>query len=149
VRGESSVVWPDGRPRRLEAEEWLSIAVLALVRFVLGRTIRVPLSRIWASVASSRLAGRAGRFGGGPSGRVKDSRAKVVGVKSESWGMRTGREIMSLGVVGRRRVRPPRYDAGDTMAGLRGFGGGTIACLWGLGGDISTEIWGSGGGGGE
>ena len=61
VSAESSVVRPDGRPRRREADERLSGAVLMLERVVLGSTMRVPSSRIRASVSSSRLGGRAGR----------------------------------------------------------------------------------------
>jgi hypothetical protein len=138
VRGESSVVRPDGQPSRREAEEWLSGAVLMLERVVLGSTMRVPLSRIRARVASSRLAGRGGRWGGGPSGRVNDTRAKVVGSKSEGWGVRTGREMTSLAFgFERPKERRLRDDAGGSIVRRRGFGG------------VSIGICGSGGVGGE
>jgi hypothetical protein len=138
VRGESSVVHPDGQPSRCEAEDWLSGAMLMLERVVLGSTMRVPLSRIRARVAPSRLAGRGGRWGGGPSRRVNDTRAKVVGSKSEGWGVRTGRDMTSLAFgFERRKERRLRYDAGGSIVGRRGFGG------------VLIGICGSGGGGGE
>jgi hypothetical protein len=140
VRGESSVVRPDGKPSRREAEteERLSGAVLMLERVVLGSTMRVPLSRIRARVASSRLTGRGGRWGGGPSRRVNDTRAKVVGSKSEGWGVGTGRDMTSLAFgFERPKERRLRDDPGGSIVGRRGFGG------------VLIGICGSGGGGGE
>ena len=133
-----------GKPRRSGIEELMSLrgveqvtAVLPLVRLLLERQRRVPLSRMKARDSSSMLGGRGGRTG---SGRERFRDGAAVGCLGIG---RAGSGLVASGCEMGRRW--PRSVAADGRALTKRLGVAVTGCsFFGVG--ISLGRGGTGGG---
>lgn len=115
------------------------VAVLALPRFLVGRHIRIPLSRMKFKVSSWRLYGRGGRGSDGPMRFVNNT---VIGCswmgELDSCVIRIGREMNVLRVSELMTdERDSRVECSGVRVGRRDLGSRPsirICGTWGVAG---------------